>query len=154
MRAFTATLALAALLVPAWAFGDYYRYETDEGVLSFVDDIRQIPSRYRDRARPEEEQSLFEHARVTLVPRGATRAASVTALAGAESAPLASPGQGAAGGVEIGSNPSNTTIHVPAGSDQTVQIERTTEWKWRDGRYVPHAVVKVDGRVISVTRLR
>ena len=151
MKAFGFPLALAALLAPALASADYYRYETDEGVVAFTDDAKRVPSRYRDQMVRVMEQSLFDYARVTIVPRGATNTAA-WAASNAESA--ASPSETAGRRLQISSNPSSTTLDLPAQAEVPVVLERTTEWSWVDGRYVPHTVVRHDGKIVSVVRLR
>ena len=78
MKALWVPLGLIALLTPALASADYFRYETDEGVVSFTDDLKQIPSRYKDAAEPISEQSLVNYRRVTIVPRGASNTAAPT----------------------------------------------------------------------------
>ncbi len=151
MKASIFPLALAALLMPALASADIYRYETDEGVLAFTDDVKRIPSRYQDSIERITEASLFEYARVTIVPRGASNSAGWTLPQGESgAAPRSEPRSR----VQISSNPSTTTVDLPAQTEAPVELERTTEWKWVDGRYVPFAVVKLDGRTVSSTRLR
>ncbi len=151
MKASVFPLALAALLTPALASADIYRYETDEGVLAFTDDVKRVPSRYQDSIERITEASLFEYARVTIVPRGASNSAGWTLPQGeSAAAPRTEPGRR----VRISSNPSTTTLDLPAQTEAPVELERTTEWKWVDGRYVPFAVVKLDGRTVSTTRLR
>ncbi len=151
MQVFILPLALTALLTPALASADIYRYQTDEGVLAFTDEVERVPSRYQDSVERITEASLFEYARVTIVPRGASNSAGWTLPEGeSAAAPRTEPGRR----VRISSNPSTTTLDLPAQTEAPVELERTTEWKWVDGRYVPFAVVKLDGRTVSTTRLR
>ncbi len=151
MKASVFPLALAALLTPALASADIYRYETDEGVLAFTDDVKRVPSRYQDSVERIKEASLLEYARLTIVPRGASNSARWTLPQGeSAAAPRTEPGRR----VRISSNPSTTTLELPAQTEAPVELARTTEWKWVDGRYVPFAVVKLDGRTVSTTRLR
>ncbi len=151
MKASVLSLALTALLTPALASADIYRYETDEGVLAFTDDVERVPSRYQDSVERITEVSLFEYARVTIVPQGASNSAGWTLPQGeSAAAPRTEPGSR----VRISSNPSTTTLDLPVPTEAPVELERTTEWKWVDGRYVPFAVVKLDGRTVSTTRLR
>ncbi len=170
MKASVFPLALVALLTHALASADIYRYETDEGVLAFTDDVKRVPSRYQDSVERIAEASLFEYARVTIVPRGASNSAGWTLPEGeSATAPRTEPGRRVrissnpstttlrtepGRRVRISSNPSTTTLDLPAHTDAPVELERTTEWKWVDGRYVPFAVVKLDGRTVSTTRLR
>ena len=151
MKASVIPLALTALLTPALASADIYRYETDEGVLAFTDDVERVPSRYQESIERITEASLFEYARVTIVPRGASNSAGWTLPQGESvAAPRTEPERR----LRISSNPSTTTLDLPAQSEAPVELERTTEWNWVDGRYVPFAVVKLDGRTVSTTRLR
>lgn len=157
MKAIWLPLALAALLAPALTSADYFRYETDEGVLAFTDDMKQVPSRYGERVETVTEQSLFDYARATIVPRGASNTAAPTpfdlepAIPATESA---GPTGATGARMQISSNPSTTTIEVPADAKAPVRIERYTVWLWVDGLYAPHTVVKKDGRIISIVRLR
>ncbi len=120
-------------------------------MLAFTDDVERVPSRYQDSVERITEASLFEYARVTIVPRGASNSAGWTLPQGeSAAAPRTEPERR----VRISSNPSTTTLDLPAQTEAPVELERTTEWSWVDGRYVPFAVVKLDGRTVSTTRLR
>ena len=154
MKALWLPLGLIALLTPALASADYFRYETDEGVVSFTDDLKQIPSRYKDAAEPISEQSLVNYRRVTIVPRGASNTAAPTSFERSSLDTSTEPTRAAQSRVQISSNPSTTRFELPAGTRPPTHIERYTEWRWVDGRYVPHTVVEKDGQVISVVRLR
>jgi hypothetical protein len=154
MKALWLPLALAALLAPALASADYFRYETDEGVLAFTDDMKRVPSRYGERVETVTEQSLFDYARATIVPRGASNTAAPTPV-DLELAIPATESAGPTGArMQISSNPSTTTIEVPADAKAPVRIERYTVWRWVDGLYAPHTVVKKDGQIVSIMRLR
>lgn len=151
MKVFGLPLALAALFTPALASADFFSYQTDEGVLAFTDDVKNVPSRYRDQVENVPAQSVFDYSRTTLVPRGATISAPWAAPA-AEA--HASPSTTPTTRLQISSNPTTTTLDLPAQTGTPVLLERTTEWRWIDGRYVPYAVVTHDGRVLSMVRLR
>ena len=73
----TAALAVA-LLAPAAAFADLYRYETEQGTVAFTDDVERVPARYRASAKRQEVQNLKSYSRLTVVPRGATYAPAET----------------------------------------------------------------------------
>ncbi len=49
------------------AQADTFRYETEEGVLSFTDDLKRIPTIYRDRAVKIEFPPLKDYPRLTIV---------------------------------------------------------------------------------------
>ncbi len=150
MKASIFPLALTALLTPALASADIYRYETDGGVLAFTDDVERVPSRYQDSVEHISAASLFDYRRVTIVPRGASNTAQWTLPEGDTET---TPGKTATARVRISSNPATTTLDLPAQA-APVELERTTEWQWVDGRYVPFAVVKQNGRTVSIIRLR
>ena len=61
------TLSLLFLLptVPASA-AELWRFETDEGVVSFVDDAKKIPEKYRARAVQQEAKGLDTYERATV----------------------------------------------------------------------------------------
>ncbi len=49
------------------AQADTYRYETEEGVLSFTDELKRIPTLYRDRAVKIEFPPLKDYPRLSIV---------------------------------------------------------------------------------------
>ena len=151
MKAFILPLALAALFTPGLGSADIYRYETDEGVVAFTDDVKRVPSRYQDSVKRITEASLFDYKRVTIVPRGARN---TTAWTLPEDEVEAKSSEKPGRQVRINSNPATTTLDLPAQGEAPVMLERTTEWDWVAGRYVPFAVVKQDGKTVSITRLR
>lgn len=67
-----AVLAGGGAVVPASWAGTLYRWETDDGVVSFTDDARRIPPRYQQTARVEERESLQGYARLTPADPGAS----------------------------------------------------------------------------------
>ncbi len=154
MKALWVPLGLIALLTPALASADYFRYVTDEGVVSFTDDLRRVPSRYKDAVEQISEQSLFNYRRVTIVPHGASNRAAPTSFERSSLDTSTEPTRATQSRVQISSNPSTTRFDLPANAKTPTHIERYTEWRWVDGRYVPHTVVEKDGQVISVVRLR
>lgn len=60
-------LASAVLwwVVPTASAGMVYRWTTDEGVVSFADEAKRIPKRYRDRAVRVETRRLDQYERLT-----------------------------------------------------------------------------------------
>jgi hypothetical protein len=66
------------------ASADLYEYTTEDGVLSFTDSPKSIPSKYQGRAHPRQEESLWSYERVTEVAPGATTAPSSTWAAALE----------------------------------------------------------------------
>ncbi|MFQ5513448.1 MAG: hypothetical protein ACE5FG_03350 [Myxococcota bacterium] len=162
MKAALYGAVMVLLLSPSLAGADYFRYETENGTLAFTDDEKRIPSRYREAATQEREQPLDSYARLSVVSheawtrRATSPDASATALASADTRvaveapertepPLR---------IQIGTRPASTTIELPAQQQGPVRLARYTEWRWVDGRYVPHAIVEQDGHVISIVRLR
>jgi hypothetical protein len=148
MRKTLAVLLLASWIVPA-AGADTYRYETEEGTLSFTDDLKRIPTLYRDGAQKIPERSLWTYARVTPVPRGATTHAPPSA---AFEEVLAEPTQPASSE----DSPAKVAIEVRRGlwvqidphSEAPVHVER--EYGWMDGAFRGRTVVRQGDRVLAV----
>ena len=153
MKLFWSCITVAALMTASVALADFYRYETESGVLSFTDEEKRIPSRYRDEATLEKERNFYGYERLSIVRGDAKQKAAATQelhpqeIAGEPQVPFEPR-------IEISSNPSTTSFALAGDPDSPVRIERTTEWRWVDGWYRPYAIVKKDGKVISIIRLR
>jgi hypothetical protein len=128
------TLSLLFLLptVPASA-AELWRFETDEGVVSFVDDAKKIPEKYRARAVKQEAKGLDTYARASV------SGASVR-TAPAYSAP-------------------SVVMSVPDdGGSAPRDYIRTKEYNWVDGAFgapgevytLTEVVRDVDGEIVSV----
>ena len=153
MKLFWSCITVAALMTATVALADFYRYETESGVLSFTDEEKRIPSRYRDGATLEKARDFYGYERLSIVQGGSEPKAEVAEdlqpqeIASEPQVPFEPT-------IQISSNPSTTTFALAGDPDSPVKIERFTEWRWVDGRYVPHAIVKKDGKVVSIIRLR
>jgi hypothetical protein len=150
----TAALAVA-LLAPAAAFADLYRYETEQGTVAFTDDVERVPARYRASAKRQEVQNLKSYSRLTVVPRGATYAPAETfAEEAAVETQTSEPGQEAVAArpsVEI-SLGAGQAIELPLGSDKPITVRRN---QWRHitdeglGYMKPFTVIEQDGETIA-----
>ena len=150
----TAALA-AALLAPAAAFADLYRYETEQGTIAFTDDVERVPARYRASATRQEVRGLESYPRLTVVPRGATYApADPFAEREAVEAERSEPGREAVAArpsVEIGLG-AGDAIELPLGSDGPITVRRN---QWRRtvvdglGYTKPFTVIEQDGETIA-----
>ena len=157
MKALCIAMVAGGLLIPVVGQADYYSYETEEGTLAFADDIERVPKRYQKDVKQQAERSLRDYARATLVPRGASRSAAPTAFEREQleatvptpiEAPVADPV------VTVSSNPAVTVIRSSRLDIEPVLIERTTEWRWINGSFIPHTVVRRNREIVSIIRLR
>lgn len=73
-------LAVTLLGTPLAASADFYQYETDDGVLSFTDEIERVPSRYEDVAERREDRALADYERLSVSKRGASTASIATSI--------------------------------------------------------------------------
>ena len=141
-------IALAVLLLACWivpnAGADTYRYETDEGTLAFTDELKRVPAKYRDGAEKLVDRSLWTYPRLTPVPRGATTQAMPSIVA--EETQAVSPER----------SPATVAVEVSKGlwvqldpeSDAPVHVER--EFRWVDGGFRAHTIVRQGDRVLAV----
>jgi len=128
------TLSLILLSSPLGAgAAEFWRFETDEGVLSFVDETKRIPEKYRERAVREESKGLASYGRST--------------LAGARAA------------VQVPEFAPPVVMPVPDGSvDKAPRHVRTKEFRWVDGAFgapsevytLVEVVRDADGEIVSV----
>jgi hypothetical protein len=126
------TLSLMFLLPSLSASAsELWRFETDEGVVSFVDDAKKIPEKYRARAVKQEAKGLDSYARAT--------------VAGASIRPPAS------GPV--------VEMRVPDdGGSESRRFVRTKEFRWVEGAFgapgevytLTEVVRDSDGEIVSV----
>jgi hypothetical protein len=136
MKLFHLTLTLTLSLSLVWSLlpstsraSEYWRFETDEGVASFVDDVKKIPEKYRERAVRQESKGLESYARATQASARPVAAAARAAQQEAE---------------------------APARPAQA--YTRSKEFRWIDGAYgapgevyAPVEVVRdANGDVVSV----
>jgi hypothetical protein len=151
----TAALA-AALLAPAAARADLYRYETEQGTVAFTDDIERVPARYRASAKREDPRDLESYSRLTIVPKGATTHAP-PARAEAESVAEAPPGgaviEAPRPSLEIGLGGSRA-IEIPfdPSSDEPIVVRRRQYRLVDDGAapiWKPFVVIQQGDRIIA-----
>ena len=143
MRSGLAIAAVALWLAPAAAGADIFRYETEEGVIAFADELKRIPSRYRDRAERLPEKSLWDHPRLTIVEsRRDERVLSQPVL---ETPAEVETDTGRGLAFEVGPG---LWMDLEANGDEPVRIER--EFRWLDGVLRAHTVVRQGDRVLAV----
>ena len=56
--------------------------------------------------------------------------------------------------IKVSSNPAVTVIRSSRVDIEPVLIERTTEWRWINGSFIPHTVVRRNREIVSIIRLR
>jgi hypothetical protein len=155
MRIILTAAVAAALLAPAAAFADLYRYETEQGTVAFTDDLERVPARYRASADRLESRELASYSRLTVVPRGATYAPvepfeveEAEAAGESESeAAVAEPRPS----VELGLGASDA-LELPLDSDKPITVRRN-QWRYVVeeglGYLKPFTVIEQDGEVIA-----
>ena len=112
MKLLHLTLGLTFLLPLVASAGEYWRFETGDGVVSFVDDAKKIPEKYREGAVRQEVKGLSTYARATLASSAGPKPATAS---------------GANGPV---------VMRVPNRPvDETPEYTRTKEFRWVDGGY-------------------
>ncbi|MFQ5696767.1 MAG: hypothetical protein ACE5IL_00585 [Myxococcota bacterium] len=109
---------------------DLFRYETEGGTLSFTDNPRQVPARYRATLERLSMPTLAGYDRLTVVPRGATSAPAI-GLAAVPSREAPSAAHAAAGRTprffQYGLG-GQTALELPLASDEPVRVRRL---QWR-----------------------
>ena len=130
------TLSLLFLLPSVSASAaELWRFETDEGVVSFVDDAKKIPEKYRARAVKQEARGLDTYERATFAG-----AASDTSLRTPYQAPEA-------------------VMQVPDdGGSAPREFIRTKEFNWVEGAFgapgevytLTEVVRDADGEILSI----
>jgi hypothetical protein len=144
------SLLIGLLALPAAAGAEMYRYETDEGTVAFTDDLKRVPSRYRATVETVTTQSFWDYSRLTIVPRGATTEAG-SSLVGPQDL-AAAPNEAPASMID----PPRVQVELSEGIQATFQadpqspIEVSREYRWVDGRYTPHTVVRQGDRILAV----
>ena len=143
MRSGLAIAAVALWLVPAAAGADVFRYETEEGTISFTDDLKRVPARYRDHAERLPDRSLWDHPRVTIVE--ARRDEPTPAPASVEPTAPVAPKADPALALEVSPG---LWMELESDLDAPVVVKR--EWRWIDGVFRPHTVVRQGDRILAV----
>jgi hypothetical protein len=144
------SLLLGFSTLPAAAGAEMYRYETDEGTVAFTDDLKRVPSRYRASAETLPTRSFWDYSRLTIVPRGATTEAG-SSLAGPQDL-AAAPEEGPTSMIQ----PPEVHVELSEGVSTTFQvdpeapIEVHREYRWLNGRYTPHTIVRQGDRILAV----
>jgi hypothetical protein len=146
MRNGLAVLLLFSLIVPAVGGADTFRYETEEGILSFTDDLKRVPARYRASAEKIPTRSLWTYPRLTPVARGATTHARWTA----EVQPEAAMTEQAAPSKQTLSVQVAPGLWVQLDPEQEAPLRVEREYRWFQGAFRPHTVVRQGDRVLAV----
>lgn len=139
-----ALIVAGVVIAPALARADWYRWESENGTVSFTDDHKRVPARYRDEAKRISARDLDSYARFTRVQRNA----GPTPWLVAPDAPATEPAPAAAPKllIPVGRN----MLELPDdGSDAPVLVRRG-RYEWSDDGYLKsHTVVERDGRVLA-----
>ncbi len=143
MRSGLAVAAVALWRAPAPAGADVFRYETEEGTISFADELKRIPARYRDQAERLPEKSLWDHPRLTIVESRRDDVGSQAVVEAPAEVEPTDTGRGLA--FEVGPG---LWMDLEANADEPVYIER--EFRWHEGVLRPHTVVRQGDRVLAV----
>jgi hypothetical protein len=158
MRITLTAVVVAALLAPAAASADLYRYETEQGTIAFTDDPERIPARYRASATREAPRDLASYPRLTIVPRGATVAPPPAAEAEPQEASAPQPEQAVTAAApapratyEIGLG-GGSALELPVDPTKPVVVRRY-QWRYVDdgalGTWKPFTVIEQDGEVLA-----
>lgn len=140
-------LLTAAALVPTSAAAETYRYETTEGTVSFTDDLKRVPSRYRDAVEALPERSLWSYPRLTPMPRAATAESSPSRPETVRVNPAPAPTEVPATRLNLEVIP-GISIEVDSRLEEPIRVRR--EYRWVDGALRPHTVVRQGDRVLAV----
>jgi hypothetical protein len=133
MKLLHLTLGLTLLLPLGAGAGEFWRYETDEGVVSFVDDAKKIPEKYRARAVRQEADGLSSYTRATLAGAAAPKS------------------WNGAGGIVVMPVPDGAPAEAPA-------YTRTKEFQWVEGAFgapsevytLVEVVRDADGEIVTM----
>jgi hypothetical protein len=147
MKLIHLSLGLSLLLPLVAEAGEFWRFETEDGVVSFVDDAKKIPEKYREIAVRQETQGLESYARSTVSVAPPTRPAAAPNRPVPAPAPVPEPEWTPV-----------VEMPVPDGGPVEREYTRTKEFQWVEGAFgAPgevYALVEVvrdaDGEVVSV----
>ncbi len=140
-------LLTVAALVPTSAAAETYRYETTEGTVHFTDDLKRVPSRYRDAVEALPERSLWSYPRLTPMPRAATVESSPSRLESVSADPTPATTDVPATRLTL-EVIRGISIEVDSRIDEPIRVQR--EYRWVDGALRPPTVVRQGDRVLAV----
>ena len=131
-------------VAPALASADWYRWESENGTLSYTDDEKRVPARHRDSAERIAVQDLESYARFTRVERHAVP----SPWQFAPEATAAEPTSAEAPKIQV--RIGGGLLEVPDdGSEAPVHVKK--EWRYTETGYLkPHTIVERDGRELAV----
>ena len=130
MKLLHLTLGMMMLLPGIASAGEFWRVETEDGVVSFVDDAKKIPEKYREKAVRQEAEGLASYARATVAPAGNAK----------PTAPAVANGP--------------VVMHVPErAADETPEYTRTKEYRWVDGGYEDQGPFGAPGEVYALVEV-
>ena len=139
MKLLHLTLGLTFLLPLIASAGEYWRFETGDGVVSFVDDAKKIPEKYRDSAVRQEANGLDTYARTTVASARRTPPPPPAPEPAPELLPQVS------GGV---------VMRVPDRAiDESPRYIRTKEYRWVDGGYADEGPFGAPGEVYALVEV-
>ncbi len=138
-------LAAGIAAAPALASADWYRWESENGTVSFTDDAKRVPARHRDGAERISARDLESYARFTRVERHA----GPTPWQLEAEAPVAEPA--AAGEPKLHIPIGRGMLELPDdGSEEPIVVRRGRYAATPDGYYKSHTIVERDGRVLAI----
>jgi hypothetical protein len=138
-------LAAALFLVPGVAGADVFRYTADNGTVSYTDDLKQVPARYRASAKRIGEKSLESYARFSRV-QAYPKLTTWDEPAPAEPATPAVPAETRSLFLRMNDG---SALEVPVSGEEPV-IVRRGRYAWsQDGYLKPHTIVEQGGRILA-----
>jgi hypothetical protein len=130
---------------PALASADWYRWESENGTVSFTDDAKRVPARHRESAERIPTQDLESYPRFTRVERhaGASPWQLEPDATAAETAPAEEPRLH----IPIG----RSMLELPDDGSEEPVIVRRGRYAWTgDGYLKSHTIVERDGRTLAI----
>jgi hypothetical protein len=139
-------IAATLVCLPGIAGAEMYRYTADNGTLSYADDLKSIPARYRGSAKRIAGGSLDDYARFSRV-QSYPKLDTWTGPAETDAATTPEPGAGPRS-LMLRLN-GGSALEVPLVSEEPV-IVRRSRYAWsEDGYLKPHTIVTQGDRVLA-----
>ncbi len=132
------------------AQADFYRYETEEGTLSFADQLKQIPERYQEEAETVKPASLWDYPRMTIAKAPAPVRREPVVAPPSKNTRVSKPATGTKLTVEA---VPGLLVDIDTDSEHPVMIERN-RFYWTDGKYLPHTIVTQGDKTLAIVRQR
>ncbi len=138
-------LAAGIAVAPALASADWYRWESENGTVSYTDDQKRVPARHRDGAERIAVRDLESYGRFTRVQRHAGPTPWQLTPEATEAEPTSAEAPKIR--VQIGAG----SLEVPDDDSQgPVHIRRHVWMSTGDGYTKQHTIIERDGRELAV----